>query len=316
MTSTSAFAVYDTSYATRTPYISAAEYNNAPTAMDVNNLIAGTAQANATALVETINRASSWVDQYVAGAWGSLCATQNAENARVWGNRYGQLVIHPKYWPILSVDAFSYGPMGAGIPSAAASITPAGSVWIEPQQFVVSPGGSSTAWTSGGLTGNWSWGGGAGGISTCEYFVNFLYTNGYVNTSLSASVAAGATSIQPLNLTGIYPGTMLTLYDLPNDESIQVASTYVPGTATVPFANPLSYAHSTTATISNLPPAVKQATILATTAMIKQRGSGAMIVQDMGAVTHESMGPSQNSGSDWDQAKMLLSPFRMNYVGY
>ena len=109
---------------------------------------------------------------------------------------------------------------------------------------------------------------------------------------------------------------MLTLYDLPNDEAIQVSSAYVPGTATVPFANPLSYNHSTTATISNLPPAVKQATILATTAMIKQRGSGAMVVQDMGAATHQSSGISQNNGSDWDEAKELLMPFRMNYVGY
>ena len=58
--------------------------------------------------------ASSWVDQFTCGAWGSLCATQNHENARIWGNRYGQLNIHPKYWPILSVDhlAIRRSPLG------------------------------------------------------------------------------------------------------------------------------------------------------------------------------------------------------------
>ncbi len=316
MTTTSAYATYDTSYATRTPYISFTEYQNAPTAVDIGNLLAGTSPAGQqSALTETINRASSWVDQYTCGAWGSLCATQNPETARIWGNRYGQLVVHPKYWPILSVDSFSYSPMSAGFASTGSSVTPSGSVWIEPMQFVVSPGGASNPWVSGGLTGSWGWGNG-GGIGTCEYFCQWTYTNGYVNTYLGASVAAGATSIEPLDLTGILPGTMLTLYDLPYDESIQVASTYVPGSAVVPFANPLQYSHQTTATISNLPPAVKQATILATTAFIKLRGSGALVVEDMGAVTRTEGTDVQGSGGDLNEAASLLNVFKMAYVGY
>ncbi len=317
MTTTSAIAPYSTTYEQRTPYLSATEYSNAPTAMDTSNLIAGgSAQANATALTETINRACSWIDTYTCGAWGSLAATQNAENARVWGNRYGQIVVHPKYWPILSVDAVSYAPMSAGAPSPAASITPSGNVWIEPMQFVIGSTGGTTAWTSGGLTGNWGWGGGGTGISTVEYFVDFEYTNGYPNTTLAASVAAGDTSVTLPNVTGVYPGTQLTIYDLPNDEPIVAASTYTIGASTVPITTQLQYDHSTTATVTNLPPAIKQAAILATTAFIKQRGSGAMIVQDMGAATHQSAGFSQNSGSDWEQAMSLLQPYKMAYVGY
>src|SRR5665213_2979273 len=105
----SSFAPFDASYPQRTPYLTAAEYENAPTSMDISNLIpGGSAQSNLNSLIETINRASSWVDQFTCGAWGSLCATQNQENARVWGNRMGQIIVHPKYWPILSVDTFSY----------------------------------------------------------------------------------------------------------------------------------------------------------------------------------------------------------------
>ena len=183
-------------------------------------------------------------------------------------------------------------------------------------QFVISSSGGTTAWTSGGLTGNWGWGGGGIGVGTCEYFVNFTYTNGWPNTTLAASVAAGATSIQPSNVTGIYPGTPLTLYDLPLDEPAVVASTYTIGNSTVPLTTPLQYSHSTTATVTNLPPAIKQAAILATTAFIKQRGSGALEVADMGAVTRQITGLPQNAGSDWAEAEQLLNAFKMQYVGY
>lgn len=309
---TSAFAAYDVSYAARTPYITAAEYSNAPTAMDTSNLISGgSAPAQLTALTETIGRASSWVDQFTCGAWGTLCATQNVETGRVWGSRDGTLRIHPKYWPILSVDAFSYAPLGnqyqsaTGFTNTQASVTPSGNVWIEPQEFIVAPYGSLGV----GL-------GAAYGISTQEYTCQYTYTNGWPNTSIAASVAAGSASISVAVATGLYPGTMLTIYDLPNDEPVTVASTYTIGSTTVPLTSALQYPHATTATVTNLPPAIKQATILATTAFIKQRGSGALIVSDMGATTKQQTGFSQNAGSDWSEAEYMLEPFRMQYVGW
>ena len=316
MTNQSAYAPYDVSYAQRTPYITTTEYINAPTAMDTSNLIAGgNAQVQLEALQEVIGRASSWIDQFTCGAWGTLAATQNVENGRVWGNRSGQLIVHPKYWPILSVDAFSYsavetqvygyGEMQGGFGLAAASITPAGNVWIEPQQFVVQPSGV-VSWNVNSTY----------GIGPGQYFCQWTYTNGWPISQLAASVPAGATSITPTTVTGIYPGTSLTLYDMPNDEVIRVASSYVPGSATVPLTSPLSYSHPATATVTNIPPAIKQAAILLTTAFIKQRGSGALVVQDIGAVTRTQSGHSQNSGADWDQAQLLLQPFKQTFVGY
>ena len=221
-TTTSAIAAYDVSYPQRTPYISTTEYINAPTAMDVYNLLpGGSADSQLQALEETINRACSWADQYTCGIWGSLTATQNTETARVWGSRDGTLRVHPRFWPLLSVDSISYSPVAAGFPSASASITPNGNVWIEPMEFVITSSGSgTTAWTSGGMTGNWGWGGGGTGIATAEYFIQFQYTNGYPNTSLTAPSLAGDTSISLSNVLGIYPGTQLTIYDLPNDEPI------------------------------------------------------------------------------------------------
>lgn len=301
MTSQSQYAVYDTSYTNRIPYITSAEYQSAPTAMDTNNLVSGGAQANAVALQETIARASSWVDQYCMGAWGTLCATVQTENGRIWGNSQG-LVVHPKYWPILEVQSFSYAIQNG----FAASVTPAGNCWIEPEQFIIQPGG----------TFNFGLGSPSGVTTGVQYQCVFQYVSGWPTSTLSASVSAGAASISPVAITGIYPGTTLTLYDLPYDEQVQVASTYVPGSSVVPLTAPLLYSHLTGVMVTNLPPAVKQAAILATTAFIKQRGSGSLIVDDMAPITRQSSGFSQNSGSDWDQAKALLNPFKAIFVGY
>jgi hypothetical protein len=308
---TIAYSSYDVSYTNRVPYITATEYSVSPTSMDTANLVPGGAQANATALIETIGRASSWIDQFVMGSYGTLAATQNIENARIWSSRDGTLRVHPRYWPILEIDAFSYITPGGGFANSA-SVTPAGNIWIEPQEFIVSFGGSTSFGSSGGFGGF----GSAGVIPCTQYACTWSYVNGYPVSTLTASVAAGATSITPYSVVGIYPGTTLTLYDLPNDELIQVASSYTPGATTVPLVGTTAYAHASGVMVTNLPPAVKQAAILATTALIKQRGSGALLVDDMGAATKQQTGFSQGSGSDWAEAEYLLMPFKQQYVGY
>src|ERR1039458_4367189 len=308
MTVTSAYAAYATSYTNRTPYLSLGEYNNAPTAMDVSNLIAGgNPDAQSSVLAETISRASSWIDQITMGSWGTLAATVNVENARIWGNNAGQLIVHPKYWPLLEVDSFSYAAQGFAN-NTAASITPAGNIWIEPMQFIVQPQGVMS----------WGLNGGGGGIAGGrQYFCTWSYCNGYPVSTLSASVGPGATSIAPVSVTGIYPGTELTIYDDPFDETVQVAASYVPGTATVPLtpASTLVNDHMAGVMVTNLPPAVKQAAILLTTALIKQRGSGALIVNDIGEVSHTQSSAAQDQAEDVGRAFELLQPFKAIFVG-
>ena len=302
---TSAFAWYDTSYVQKTPYLSPAELYAYPTALDFTNLVPGNAEANAAAVREVLGRVSSWIDGYTCGAWGTLVAAQNSENARVWGNRMGQLVIHPKYWPILSVDSFSYGVLGYGFPSASASINPSTSVWIEPQQFVVQPQGV----VGFGLNA-------PSGITTCEYFCEWQYTNGWPNTYLSASVAAGSASIQPQSVTGIYPNTPLRIDDSPYNEAVTVASTYVTGTAIVPLTSNLAFNHSTSAVVSNLPGTVKEAAVLVASAFVKQPGSGGVIVADISGVSGVERSSPQNAGGDLALAMQMLDSVKMRYVGY
>lgn len=304
---TIAYAPYDIAYATRTPIISPAEFSAAPTAQDVRNLIPGNAQAQAVALQETINRASSWCDTYCFGAYGSLASTAQLENARVWGSYRNTLLVHPRQWPITEVRSFSYSALPGGLSSSnGASITPSGNITIYPQEFEVA------------ITGVVGWGinAPAGIVRGCEYDTSFQYVAGFPNTLLAASVAAGASSVSVASATGIYPGSAMTIFDLPNDEPVTVASSYVPGATTIPLTTTTQFAHPSNATLSNLPPAIKQACIWATVAFIKQRGSGALVVSDMGATTRQQTGFSQDAGNDFYQAMTLLNPFRTTYVGY
>ena len=306
------YAHFDISYAARTNYITPTEYANASQALDINNLIGGgSAQANATALLEAIGRASSWIDEWTMGAWGTLASTAQVENARIWGSYRGNVLsVKTKYWPITEVRSFQYTSIPGGLSSGgnAASITPAGNVTIYPQSFDVTSTGGTVAWT--GINGS------TGIVKGIEYDCEWVYVAGWPNTTLAASVAFGATSFQPLVTTGIYPNSMLTLYDLPNDEQFVVSSTYTPGASVVPITTQFQYNHAVTSTVTNLPPSIKQAAVWATNAFIKQRGSGALEVTDMGAAVHQASGAPQNSGSDMHQAEMLLKAFRQQYVGY
>jgi hypothetical protein len=306
VTTTSAIAPYIPTYGNWNTYLTIAEYENAPTAMDTMNLIpGGSAQANAQALQETIARASSWIDGFVTGsAYSTLNASSNVENARIWGNRLGQLRIHPRLWPILELQSFSYSNLATG-PGSSASITPQGNIWIEPQEFIVYPRGLFNLGINVPV-----------GITTVEYYCTYQYINGFPNTTLSASVAAAASSVTVQSGLGVYPGTQLTVFDSPNDEQVTVASNFIPDTTLIPLTVPLSSAHPIGATLTNLPKSVKQAAILATTAFIKQRGSGALVAADIGEVTRTQTGFSQNAGSDWAQAKELLNPLKQQYIGW
>ena len=306
----SAYSYFDSSTGARTPYLTTTEYQHAPTAMDYSNLIpGGDAAAQLIALQETINRASSWIDSYTCGAWGTLCATLEQENARVWGSYRGTLLVHPKYWPVLEVASFAYTDLPGGLVTGNQNLNtvdPSKSIFVYPQQFEVIQQGVVNM----GLAAK------SGIERRVEYDCEWTYVCGWPNTTLAASVAAGSASIAPLSVIGIYPGTPMTLYDLPFDEPIKVASNYVPGGAIVPLVSPLQYSHQTTATVTSLPPAIKQAAILATTAFIKQRGSGALIAADIGDLTSTQVGFAQNAGEDWMQVMSILDTFKVKYVGW
>jgi hypothetical protein len=78
------------------------------------------------------------------------------------------------------------------------------------------------------------------------------------------------------NAAGIQAGGQYRIYDGAKSETITVASNYTYGSTTVPLASALVYTHTAGVTFGNLPQAIKQATILVTTAFAKVRGDRSM----------------------------------------
>lgn len=282
-----------------TPYLTIAEFKQAPTAIDYNNLVANSTDpaVQDAELANVIARASSWMDTYCNQV---LSATTETETQRVRMGVDGYLKIHPNYWPIVSVTALSYGTT----PTSLVDYSDLTQLWVEQQQIVA-------PWSAGAM--NYSSVGplslGMPGSPRGTVFCKYTYVNGYTNTLLNANASSGATSIVVADPTGIVPSSQLSIYDGLNTENVRVSSTYTPGSTTVTLAVATTHAHTSGVAVSALPPAIKQAAILATTAFLKARGDYSLTMQ----VTNIVGEATSNAGSlnyDLSLAKELLAPYR------
>lgn len=286
------------------PYVSLDEVKFSPTAsaIDFSNLIENASQAvQDRALYELIVRASSKADSYTMGVYGSLCATSNTENGRYYMNRAGQIVINPYFTPILAVQSFSagWGP-GDGLQPITLSTS---NCAIERTQFII-----TSQSTMGLYFGNLGIVGGNMQSGT-EIFCQWTYVNGWANTFTSSSSAAGATTINVKNVTGIFPGQNLTIWDGQKDEYVQVSPSWVPGVTTLTFTNPLKYAHGSGVNVSALPASIKQAIIHFVVAMVKERGQGGLVLNEIGEPSAVS-GRTESSMHDEVLAYDLLDEFK------
>lgn len=247
------------------PYLTLEEYKNAPTAIDLDNLVFNSQdpEAQDAELRNVIARASSWMDTYCNQVLG---ATVETEQQRSRMSTDGSIRFHPRFSPIVALTEFNYG-----YPTNMASLGDCSIAWIEDQEIII-PNAQLGTWTSQGPL---SFGSYNGGPSN-QIFLNYTYVAGYANTFVSTPSAVGATSLVVKNGTGVVAGQMLQVYDGLNTENVTVASTYVFGSNTIPVVTPMLYAHDVETAVSALPPAIKQAAILVTTAMLKVRGDSAM----------------------------------------
>lgn len=247
----------DTTY--ENPYLTVAEYKNAPTSIDYNNLVVGGNQeAQDTELANVILRASSYMNEYFNQ---SLVAEQYTETQRIRVNGQGYLPLHPNNDPVISLSSFQYGTD----PNNLQTLQDCSLVWFEEQQIIIPLSQINTTYTSQGplALGGWA--------PRQPLFCKYTYIAGYVNTRITAATAAAST-LTVADATGIVAGQQLRIWDKGKNESVTVASTYTYGSTTVPLTAPLVYTHTTGTAIGNLPTALKQACILITTAFIKMRG--------------------------------------------
>ena len=279
-----------------TPYLTIAEFKQAPTATDVDDLVGGgTSAINDQELANVVARASSWIDSHCGQV---LASTVDTEALRASIDRRGFLKIHPRYWPITEVVALSYGPL----PSLMASVS-ASTCWIEQESIVLPIQGFSAAFQGPiQFTGNYS--------TTQEQFVSVTYVNGYPNTALSASVSASASSLPVGDLTGFLPGSQFIVYDGASTERLTVGAAFQPtaGAGLLPVTTPTAYAHGSTISVSALPPAIKQAAIYVTSAILKARGNAALVMQTLTPSTFQTSNPS--AMADYNAAVDILKPFR------
>ena len=257
-----------TTYASHTPYLTLAEWLAAPTAIDISDLIqGGTAAQQNQAVQDAIERASSWVDRICHQV---LAATTDTHSGRYLVNRWGNVKIPLPRKPILEVSAIAMGdnPSSMNLLASLVDVDIGGHGVID----VPAPGSPFGS--------NYGFGIGS------RPLVRVTYVNGYPNTVLSASAAAAATSIVVTSALGIYPGSALTVYDaIAGTEKVTVASSYVAGSTTLPLVGALVYAHLAGVSVSNLPPVVKQAAILLTSALIQTRGDDAIVLDTMDTPT-------------------------------
>lgn len=279
-----------------TPYLTIAEFKQAPTAIDVDDLVGGgTAAINDQELANVIARASSWIDSHCGQV---IASTKDTESMRARVDRRGFLKIHPRYWPITEVVSLSYGPL----PNLMASVS-ASACWIEDMSIVFPIQGFSSAFNGPiQFAGNYS--------VTQEQFVSLTYVNGYPNTALSASVAAGASVLPVSDLTGFLPGMDFTIYDGSSTETRMVDGSFTPaeGAGNLPISTVTAYSHLSTISVSALPPAIKQACIYVTSAVLKARGNASLVMTQLTPSTFQTANPS--AVSDYEAAMDILKPFR------
>ena len=264
------------------PYVTLTEVKNSATAaaIDFTNLVSSGAQAaQDIALSELISRASSKADSFCFGkSGGTLNATTNTETNRVRMNRWGQFNIRPTFTPIRAVSAFSWGMD----PSCSNSVSLTNyNCQVDTETFTITAQGSSgsQAYAGAGINVLSALMQNAPGLTP---FVQYTWTAGWANTFTSSVAASGSNSVSVVDPTGIYPGMQLTVWDGVNDEVMYVANTYVPGTSAVTFSDNFQNTHGTGVNVSALPATVKQAVIHLIVAMVKQRGQGGLILQELG----------------------------------
>jgi hypothetical protein len=279
------------------PYITTTEYLNAPTSIDVNNLVVGgNAAAQTVELQNVIIRASSFMDEYLNQ---NLNAASMLENQRVRFTPEGYIALHPNNSPVISLSSFQYGTD----PNNLQTLPDCSKVWFEDQQIIIPVSQLSATYSSQGPL---SFGG--GGSTRNQIFTRYTYIAGYVNT-LIASATATQSTLTVKDATGIVAGMDLRIYDGVNSETVTVASSYTYGSTTVPLASALAYSHANTATIGNMPNAIKQACILITTAFLKVRGDSSMTMQMTVNPSRTNM-PANNASNEVQMALKMVELYR------
>lgn len=285
-----------TTYATRSIYVSPAEFKAAPTGMDVSQLIPGGNPAQqAAALVMQLQRASGVADKICRKVLGATLDTQ-AGSYRVQNDpNLGPVIRVPlDSTPIVAVAGASVGTT----PAAMTALTDLSNVWISKKTATIPLGNSTTGFQS----------------AQGKRFASVQYINGWVNTTLYALAKPGDVAVTVTSTLGIMPGQQLNLVNTSNSETATVDPAYIPSnTATnalVPITTPVVGTYAAGDTVTNMPQEIKQAVILIAKSLIKTRGSESIVIASTTSQPDHVQGVESGVTSDMEMAEYLLEDYK------
>lgn len=277
-------------------YITVAEYKNAPTSIDYDNLVVGgNAGAQDAELANVIMRASSYMDQHFNQ---NLTAQTYVETQRTRMTSEGYIALHPNNAPVIQLSDFQYG----GTPLNLMTLQDCSQTWFENQQIIIPLSQLTTSYSSQGPLAF------GGGFPRQQIFTKYTYVAGYVNTKIVTAIATQSTLTVKSGV-GIIAGQTLHIYDGATSEDVTVASNYVNGSTTVPLTSALVSTHAAGVAIGNLPTTIKQACILITTAFIKMRGDNSMTML-VGTSPTANVDGAQRFGGDIASALEMIKLYR------
>lgn len=285
------------------------ELLQAPTGIDWAS-INEASTASAAEIVEQsniIDRASSWVSNYIYGRDARCDATTDTETARLARNHTkayvdndGWLWFRTDMYPILSVSSMQWAVAGAGDSPATYNALTTANLQIYGEGYRTNRIADYSQ--------DWSFLAGYGLIKT-------TYVNGWPNATLSATANSSASTTTltvdtTLGMSAVAGaiGNTLTIYDGANTEVVTVSSV-TDGTHVVvsSLANAHTPSSSNVVGISALPFDIKWGTIMACVHFARERGADAVVMQSSGNL---SMTPKSPRGNALDEAKEYLKPFR------
>lgn len=302
------------------PYVTPDVLIAAPTGISWSTIPPGSGITPAMRLAEQSNlcmRATAEADSYCNQVLRATLDTEvfRGPNFRVTvenGSRNGRIIV--QRGPVLGVVSMQV---------AAANVFP--HQWItvpagfyEPEYPPIGVYGSTAP--SGGGEGGQAIIVSPGYINWCNgrsgTLIQVQYYNGWPHCGLTATAAAGATTISVDDCTGWaitapfsgLTGAVGTVYDSGAQEVVKVtASSVTAGPGTLTLSSPLQYNHDLGTIVSTLPQSVMWGVILFASSMALTRGATSTTVQ---AIPGSPGGGSAKPSTLVEQAKMLLAPFR------
>ncbi len=277
-------------------YATAAEFENWPTGLNVDDLIpGGTPQQNAAQLALVMQDASGFADQLT---FQPQYARQVTQTRQVTPDQYGRLRVRTPQFPLVAIVSAGY---------KNTSIEAYNTIPLIGITVLVDA--NKHEWFA---DDRWY---GPSGWGRRPALVQYTAVLGYPNALLTADAAAGAGVLDLDDVTGIAIGDTLTGYDGPSMEVV-FASAVTPSGAptqvngiqqqpgTVTLSGVTLYAHNAGVRVSELPGAISTATILIASYFIKGRRAGGGFT-----MRGETKGTAMDTSDDFKTAQRLLAPF-------